>query len=64
VNIIYYVERDSVVVFEVNGSGEEFVRTSIRIPRDLHDAARSRGLNISQMATAALADIVGKSPGV
>lgn len=63
-NIIYYVERDSVVVFEVNGSGEEFVRTSIRIPRDLHEAARSRGLNLSATMADALVDIVGKSPEV
>lgn len=46
-------------VYLVNGKGEQFACTSVRVPRHLFDAAKDQGVNLSQVMTETLDGIVG-----
>ena len=62
--IIYYHTGAKMAVYLVNGKGEQFACTSVRVPRHLFDAAKDQGVNLSATMADALVDIIGKSPEV
>ena len=45
-------------IYQINGRGEEFAYTSVRVPRTLFDAAKDQNLNFSRLMTESLAAIV------
>lgn len=57
--IIYYHTGAKMAVYLVNGKGEQFACTSVRVPRHLFDAAKDQGVNLSQAMTETLDGIVG-----
>ena len=62
--MIYYHTGAKMAVYLVNGKGEQFACTSVRVPRHLFDAAKDQGVNLSATMADALVDIIGKSPEV
>ncbi|MFA7120804.1 MAG: hypothetical protein WC277_04950 [Bacilli bacterium] len=45
-------------VYLVNGKGEQFACTSVRVPRHLFDAAKDQGVNFSQAMSDTLTGII------